>query len=255
MKTKRRHLLVALVILGTCAVALLPRVRPAAISAYRIIRGRKTVGQRVEQLGPAVRKRLGPAFERIGVSYPPENIILVGLKEEKRMEVWVCDPPKLLKTYPVLGASGTAGPKLREGDLQVPEGLYRIESLNPNSRFHLALRVNYPNRHDREKGRLDGRRDLGGDIMIHGSNCSVGCLAMGNRAAEDLFVLAAETGLENISVILSPVDFRRRALPEPMPPVPDWTPELYASIKRELGQLDRRTGFHHEEHEGHEATR
>ena len=44
--------------------------------------------------------------------------------------------------------------------------------------------------------------------MIHGSSVSVGCLAMGDPAIEELFVLAAETGLENIKVILSPVDFR-----------------------------------------------
>lgn len=43
--------------------------------------------------------------------------------------------------------------------------------------------------------------------MIHGKRCSVGCLAMGDEAAEDLFVLAAETGIENVSIILSPVDF------------------------------------------------
>jgi hypothetical protein len=106
--------------------------------------------------------------------------------------------------------------------------------------------VNYPNRHDRAKGRPDRRRHLGGHIMIHGSNLPLGRLAMGDRAAEELFVLAAETGIENISVILSPVDFRRRSLPEQMPPVPKWTPELYASIKRELRKLDKRTGFHHE---------
>jgi hypothetical protein len=61
-----------------------------------------------------------------------------------------------LKTYPILAGSGTLGPKLVEGDGQVPEGLYRVESLNPNSSFHLALRVNYPNEFDRAKGKLDG---------------------------------------------------------------------------------------------------
>jgi hypothetical protein len=37
----------------------------------------------------------------------------------------------------------------------------------------------------------DGRKNLGSNIMIHGKNCSVGCLAMGDEAAEELFVLAA----------------------------------------------------------------
>lgn len=45
--------------------------------------------------------------------------------------------------------------------------------------------------------------------MIHGNAVSIGCLAMGDTAAEELFVLAARTGLRNIQVILSPIDFRK----------------------------------------------
>jgi hypothetical protein len=202
--------------------------------------GGKTVGQRVEEFGPAVRERLLPEFQRIGMPWPPEELILVGLKLEERLEVWVGDGasrPKLLKTYPIQGASGNLGPKLREGDRQVPEGLYRIELLNPNSWFHLSLRVSYPNDFDRQQGKADGREQLGGDIMIHGGSASVGCLAMGDPAAEDLFILAAETGLRNIRVILSPVDFRNRELPEDMPEVPSWTQGLYNDIRRELESL------------------
>jgi len=198
------------------------------------VRGRKTVADRVAQYGPAVRERLAPDFERLGVAYPPERMVLVGLKQERQLEVWVSDPPRLLKSYPILGASGVLGPKLREGDRQVPEGLYRIESLNPNSLYHLALRVNYPNAFDKAKGALDGRDDLGCDIMIHGKDCSIGCLAMGDEAAEDLFILAAEVGIDNINVILSPVDFRVRELPSRMPELPGWTGELYDAVRQEL---------------------
>lgn len=199
-----------------------------------------TVADRVEEFGEAARGRLAPAFGRIQVSYPPRQVALVGLKQEKMLEVWVRGertPLRLLKTYPILGASGKLGPKLREGDHQVPEGLYRVESLNPNSLYHLALRVNYPNAFDKEKARAEGRDHPGSDIMIHGKTCSVGCLAMGDEAAEDLFVLAAETGIENISVILSPVDFRVRQLPLDMPPVPAWTAGLYKQISAELSKL------------------
>ncbi len=147
--------------------------------------------------------------------------------------------PQYLKTYPILGTSGTLGPKLAEGDEQIPEGLYRIESLNPNSLYHLALRVNYPNGFDKAKGAQEGRTNLGSDIMIHGKAASLGCLAMGDEAAEDLFVLAAETGIENIAIILSPVDFRVRGLPPNMPATPAWTPELYADIQKELMKLTR----------------
>jgi hypothetical protein len=73
--------------------------------------------------------------------------------------------------------------------------------------------------------------------MIHGNSCSIGCLAMGDEAAEDLFVMAAQTGIENIRVILSPVDFRARSLPAEMPSVPEWTGALYDSIRKELGNM------------------
>lgn len=209
------------------------------VAAIQLLRGRKTVADRVEQFGGVVRERLAPGFERIGAAYPPDKITLVGIKHENKLEVWVSDPPRLPASYPILGASGSLGPKLREGDRQVPEGLYRIESLNPNSMYHPALRVNYPNAFDREMGGRDGRDNLGSDITIHGNKVSVGCLAMGDEAAEDLFVLAAETGIDNFSVILTPVDFRTGDLPSHMPDAPDWTTGLYASIRHERMKLER----------------
>ena len=234
---KRVHVLLMLLVAVVFVVPFCGKLRRPVIAVIQVFKGKKTVSDRVEQFGATVRLRLAPEFVRIGVRYPPDKVVLVGLKQEKRLEVWVSDPPKFLTSYPILGASGTHGPKLREGDRQVPEGLYRIESLNPNSLYHLALRVNYPNQYDRDKGKLDGRENLGSDIMIHGKNCSIGCLAMGDEAAEDLFVLAAESGIENISVILSPVDFRSRRLPEGIDELPAWTQELYVSIEQALNNL------------------
>ena len=70
--------------------------------------------------------------------------------------------------------------------------------------------------------------------MIHGKDCSIGCLAMGDEAAEDLFVLAALTGIDNVGVVLSPVDFRFRDLPKDMPTTPRWSKDLYETIRHEL---------------------
>jgi hypothetical protein len=220
-------------------------LRRPAIAAYQIVRGRRTVAERVAQYGPAARLRLAPCCERAGLAYPPGRVVLVGFKDTKQLEVWasaVDGPYVYLKTYLILGASGVLGPKLKEGDKQVPEGLYRIESLNPNSLYHLALRVNYPNAFDRARGAEDGRTDLGCDIMIHGGRLSIGCLAVGDEAAEELFVLAAETGVENMSLILSPVDFRKGELPADTPEAPGWTKELYESIKEALRPLTPRRG-------------
>lgn len=204
------------------------------------LRAPASVAERVKQYGSVVHARLQPHFTRLGVAYPPRAVMLVGLKAERRVEVWVSGDGKkfqLLTSYPIRAASGVLGPKQREGDQQVPEGLYRIELLNPNSLYHLSLRVNYPNDFDRRQAKAEGRTRLGGDIMIHGSDVSIGCIALGDAAAEDLFVLAAETGLKHLSVILSPVDFRVRDLPADIKPLPPWTAELYAAIKTELARL------------------
>jgi murein L,D-transpeptidase YafK len=230
---RQTRLLIFLFALALCAVVIRAQIVAPAMT------GEKTVSDRLTEFGDVVHSRLLPRFHEVGIPYPPKKLILVGLKQERQLELWVSDNAhdfRFLKTYPILAASGTSGPKLKEGDRQVPEGLYKIESLNPNSRFHLALRVNYPNDSDKERGRLEGRARLGGDIMIHGGAASIGCLAMGDPAAEDLFVLAAETGIKNISVILTPVDFRVRDLPANSPPSPSWT-ELYSEIRKALAPL------------------
>jgi hypothetical protein len=242
MKLRRIHLLIFLCVFALCAVAFRAHLAAQITNATHAMTGEKTVADRLAEFGDVVHARLGPRFREIDVTYPPKKLILVGLKQERRLELWVSDDShefRFLKTYPILAASGTAGPKLKQGDRQVPEGLYKIESLNPNSHFHLALRVNYPNDFDRDHGRSDGRTDLGGDIMIHGSAVSIGCLAMGDPAAEDLFVLAAETGIKNISVILAPMDFRAGELPTNSPSSPNWTPELYKDIRKALTPLKR----------------
>ena len=73
--------------------------------------------------------------------------------------------------------------------------------------------------------------------MLHGNDVSVGCLALGDPAAEELFVLAAETGLPNIRVILSPIDFRRSTLSRGYTPALPWVPALYDEIRGALAAL------------------
>ena len=189
-----------------------------------------------------MRARWQPYFSGKGVSYPPQRLLLLGLKREKQLVVYAANagqPLQLIRSFPVQGLSGQLGPKLRFGDLQVPEGFYGIESLNPNSAFHLALRVNYPNSFDRAQAQKEGRAGLGGDIMIHGSNASIGCLAMGDQVAEDLFVLGSEAGAENIQIILSPLDFRTSDVPNDTAR-PAWVKKLYAQIKAAVMKLPQK---------------
>lgn len=169
----------------------------------------RTVEQVVRALGPSVDLRLRPFFWKAGVPYPPRELALRAFKGEKRIDIYAAGPAgnlRFIRSFPILAASGTSGPKKREGDLQVPEGFYRIELLNPNSRFHLSLRVNYPNAEDIALAKSEGRdlTTLGGDIMIHGGEVSIGCLAMGDPVSEELFVLVAKTGLDRTRLRISP---------------------------------------------------
>ena len=174
------------------------------------------------------------------MAYPPKRVVLVGLKAERVLQVYAADGTngcRFICSYPILAASGGPGPKLREGDRQVPEGIYPIELLNPNSLYHLSMKVGYPNAFDRAQAASEGRTNLGGDIMIHGNQVSIGCVAVGDKAAEDLFILAADTGLPNITVVLSPVDFRTGATLPKEAKLPAWTASLYPEIKARLAEL------------------
>jgi murein L,D-transpeptidase YafK len=121
--------------------------------------------------------------------------------------------------------------------MQVPEGIYRITKLNPNSNYHLSMRLNYPNAFDISHARQEGRGSLGSDIYIHGSNFSSGCLAMGDKSIEELFVMVAQVGAENVKVVIAPHDPRVKPLKADSEKLPAWTPELYATITREIESL------------------
>jgi hypothetical protein len=202
----------------------------------------KTVEDRLQEYGEVARARLQPHFVRAGISYPPQELAFVGLKQEKSLEIYArqgTNDFKFICAYPILAASGVAGPKLREGDRQVPEGVYEIEWLNPNSSYHLSMRIGYPNAFDREQAAKENRTKLGGDIMIHGDARSVGCLAMGDEASEDFFVLAADTGIENITVILAPVDFREGKTVPADAKLTEWSPALHETIRARLHEFPK----------------
>lgn len=236
---KTLALVAAASVAGLLILLLTPTGRELGWAAARVVRPYRSVQERLRQYGPAARKRWAPHFEAAGLRYPPERLVFAAFKNEFRLEVYggATDegPLRFLRSFPIRGASGELGPKLRQGDKQVPEGIYGIAGLNPNSRFHLSLKLDYPNAFDRSMGERDGRKNLGDWIMIHGNQYSSGCLAMGDQAAEDLFVLVAQTGKEKVKAILAPVDFRRSRAK--VPSHPPWVAGLYEDIRRELAQL------------------
>lgn len=206
------------------------------VAYVRLVPQGPTVADALRRYGVAARARLQPFFKRAGIAYPPKRLALLAFKRERRLSVWASDGDgrwRYLRSYPILAASGNAGPKLREGDYQVPEGLYRIAWLNPASSYHLSMKVSYPNDFDRAMAAAEGRTRLGGDIFIHGKNVSIGCIAIGDPAIEELFTLVAETGAERVRVIVAPNDLRARGAIAPLD-APLWIGKLYASIAAAL---------------------
>lgn len=153
-----------------------------------------------------------PQLKGVAKSAGGKLRILV-FKNERSVEVhapgW-----KAPRIYPMTAFSGTLGPKLREGDGQIPEGIYGIGYLNPNSSYYLSLKVTYPNASDRARAKADGRENLGGDIMIHGKAVTIGCVPVGDDAIEDIFYLASAVGIKNVSVVIAPYDMRKGRKPE-----------------------------------------
>ena len=197
-------------------------------------KGMRSVNDVLEMYAPAAEEKWRARFAAAGVIYPPGSLTLIALKQEKILEVWAADgtTDRLIASWPILAASGQAGPKLREGDLQVPEGFYRLAGLNPNSSFHLSMKIDYPNDFDQKMAADEGRTNLGGDIFIHGRAVSIGCLAIGDPAIEELFVLVARVGFTSVEVLMAPHDFRRQ--PPPDLSQPAWLPELYQRLHSRL---------------------
>jgi hypothetical protein len=193
---------------------------------------RRSVADRLAEFGPRADDIWRPLCAAAGLPYPPPRVRLLALKKERLVEVFATDAAgswRFLKSFPVLAASGGAGPKLREGDGQVPEGLYRISALNPNSLFHVSLRVDYPNAEDRAQAALEGRQELGGDIMIHGGKASIGCIALGDPAIEEVFTLAARSGIARMEALILPADFLAGA-PDPAGQ-PAWMAQRYGQLR------------------------
>ncbi len=141
--------------------------------------------------GPVFKKG-APAFVRI-------------FKQEGTLELWLKQGGQyaLYKSFPICKWSGKLGPKTRFGDYQSPEGFYSVSArqLRPNSHYHLAFDVGYPNAYDRRRGH-DGSA-----VMVHGDCKSVGCFAMTNRGIDEIYAYVAaalRAGQREVSVHIFP---------------------------------------------------
>lgn len=142
------------------------------------------------------------------------QIYMRAFKTEKIIELWaknISDKQfKLIKEFPICEISGDIGPKRRVGDLQVPEGFYHISDLNPFSKYHLSMQINYPNASDSIRG-VKGR--LGNLIFIHGACESSGCIAITDDKIKELYlyyVEACNSGQQKVDITIFPAKLNEK---------------------------------------------
>ncbi|WP_343684578.1 murein L,D-transpeptidase family protein [Asticcacaulis sp.] len=119
-----------------------------------------------------------------------QPILIRIFKETDELEVWVKSGTKyrLYKTFRICSWSGALGPKQKEGDGQSPEGFYSVSraQMKPDSQYHLAFNLGYPNAFDR------ANRRTGSYLMVHGKCASIGCYAMTDKGIEEIWLIADE---------------------------------------------------------------
>lgn len=142
------------------------------------------------------------------LSFEAFDLLLRAYKEEGELQVFgkakTGSDYTLLHTFDFCMLSGELGPKRKQGDYQVPEGFYHIDRFNPASNFYLSLGINYPNASDRILGH---KANLGGDIFIHGSCVSIGCIPITDKGIKELYIYAVQArsgGQKKIPVLIFP---------------------------------------------------
>lgn len=112
-------------------------------------------------------------------------------KEESKLEIWKQKTNgryDIIASYDICKMSGKLGPKFIEGDRQAPEGFYTVRptQMNPNSSYHLAFNIGYPNAYDRANGRT------GQHLMVHGACSSSGCYAVTDEQIEEIYAFGRD---------------------------------------------------------------
>jgi murein L,D-transpeptidase YafK len=167
--------------------------------------------------GDALKRKedtLQKQFAAKGLQWPAKYVYVRSFKYDSQLEVWVKNDRKeeykLFKSYKVCALAGSLGPKRMEGDYQVPEGFYFINEFNPKSNYHLSLGLNYPNTSDKL---LSDSFRPGGDIYIHGSCVTVGCIPVTDQQIEEIYILAAHAknnGQDFIPVHIFPIRYSNK---------------------------------------------
>ena len=193
-----------------------------------------TVKQALAKFGPEARAVLKEKFASANQKYPPDKLLLIGLKTERKILMFADNKysnfkPVLIATFPLTTFSGTLGPKLRQGDLQIPEGYYAITGLAAS--FRLALKVAYPNQFDCQMAKRENRTNLGGDILVHNGTVSTGCLVVSMPDMQEIFIATNDVGVRNVSLVIAPCNLVYPPKDCGLPGQPAWVSELYKKLR------------------------
>lgn len=150
--------------------------------------------KKFERVRNAIRDKEQVVAEKLeahGLRLDDLNILVVAYKAEGKLDLYAKKKAgtayKKIDTYEICASSGDPGPKRKQGDYQVPEGFYHIDRYNPTSAYYLSLGINYPNLSDKRKSTAS---NLGGDIFIHGSCVTIGCLPMTDDKIKEIYLYA-----------------------------------------------------------------
>ncbi len=203
----------------------------------------QAVDNAISKYGLRTEPELKRFFAQAHVPYPPKDIALLAFKKERQLELWAKNDShawRFIHSYNLTAFSGRLGPKLKERDGQIPEGIYKLTNFNPFSSMHLSMMIDYPNHYDKLQASKDGRKGLGNNIFLHGKSLSVGCLAVGDRVIDQLFLLARRVRLNHVKLIIAPNDLRIAKPATSNFAQPRWLPDLYKQITNALTQFPHR---------------
>ncbi|MDR3712477.1 MAG: hypothetical protein P4L51_06655 [Puia sp.] len=181
-----------------------------SVSAFAFIDYQRSI-PKINEILKRKEDTLMKQFAEKGLKWPARYVYIRSFKYDSQLEVWVKNTKeekyRLFKSYKVCAMAGTLGPKRMAGDYQVPEGFYYINEFNAKSLYHLSLGLNYPNESDRI---LADSYQPGGEIYIHGSCVTTGCIPLTDAQIEEVYILAAyakDLGEDFIPVHIFPVNF------------------------------------------------
>ncbi|BCU78670.1 hypothetical protein llg_33850 [Luteolibacter sp. LG18] len=164
-----------------------PKSATVAEAAVPDLPGPERAAAASARVKPALKLELAAKGLRAG-----DPVFIRIFKEERLLELWIRKREtrkyEFFRSWPVAAMSGELGPKLKEGDGQAPEGFYVVtpERMKPDSQFHLAFNIGFPNAYDEAHGRT------GTFLMVHGNAVSIGCFAMTDPKIEEIYTLCAD---------------------------------------------------------------